>query len=65
MDEPNTRPTQELGYLIKGRLTFWIGGQEFDLHAGDSFRIRGEEYRWENPYAEPAEAVWVIAPPVY
>ncbi len=32
---------------------------------GDSFRIRGERFRWINPYDEPAVAIWVIAPPVY
>ncbi|GHA59463.1 XRE family transcriptional regulator [Amylibacter ulvae] len=60
-----TRETQEVGYLISGRLTLWLGEEQFDLNAGDSFRIRGEGYRWENPYNETAVAIWVIAPPVY
>lgn len=60
-----TRPTQELGYLVSGRLTLWIDGTEFDIRAGDAFRIRGTSYRWANPHADPAVAVWVIAPPVY
>ncbi|MEN8895718.1 MAG: XRE family transcriptional regulator, partial [Yoonia sp.] len=32
---------------------------------GDSFRIRGQHYRWANPHDEPCVAIWVIAPPVY
>lgn len=59
------RPTQEVGYLISGRLRLFIGEQKFDLVAGDSFRIRGEPYRWENPHKRAAMAIWVIAPPVY
>lgn len=60
-----TRATQEVGYLISGKLTLWIGDKEFQLTAGDSFRIRGEAHRWANPHSEPAVAIWVIAPPVY
>jgi len=60
-----TRPTQEVGYLVSGRLDLWIAGRKFTIHPGDSFRIRGEAYRWANPYEDPAVAIWVIAPPVY
>ncbi|MFT4716376.1 MAG: transcriptional regulator with XRE-family HTH domain [Paracoccaceae bacterium] len=62
---PSIRPTQEVGYLISGMLDMMIGGREFTIHPGDSFRIRGEAHSWANPYAEPAVAIWVIAPPVY
>lgn len=60
-----TRPTQEVGYLISGRLDIEIGARQFTIHPGDSFRIRGEPHRWSNPYDSPAVAIWVIAPPVY
>lgn len=60
-----TRPTQEVGYLVSGRLKLFLGEYTFDLNPGDSFRIRGEPYRWANPYKKEARAVWVIAPPVY
>ena len=60
-----TRPTQEVGYLISGELDLSIGDRQFTIAPGDSFRIRGEPFRWANPYAAPAVAIWVIAPPVY
>ncbi len=60
-----TRPTQEVGYLIKGKLDLTISGRCFTIHPGDSFRIRGEPFEWANPYDQPAQAIWVIAPPVY
>lgn len=59
------RPTQEVGFLLSGRLDLWVEDKTFRLGAGDSFRIRGESFRWSNPYGEPAVAIWVIAPPVY
>jgi len=65
MGETVTRPTQEVGYLISGRLDLWIAECLFHINPGDSFRIKGEAFRWSNPYDEPAVAVWVIAPPVY
>jgi transcriptional regulator with XRE-family HTH domain len=60
-----TRPTQEVGYIISGGLTVWIGDRKFDVNAGDSFRIRGEPHKWENLHNENAVVIWVIAPPVY
>ncbi|MEP2640835.1 XRE family transcriptional regulator [Roseobacter sp.] len=60
-----TRPTQEVGYLISGQLDLDIDGTTHTITPGDSFRIRGEAFRWANPYDTPAVAIWVIAPPVY
>ena len=65
ISETVTRPTQEVGYMISGKLDLWIAGQNHTVGPGDSFRIRGEPFRWSNPYPETAEAIWVIAPPVY
>lgn len=59
------RPTQEVGYVISGRLKIWMSGEEFTLNPGDSFRIRDEPHRWENPFDQPAVVIWVISPPVY
>lgn len=63
--EPVRRPTQEVGYLVSGRLVIEIDDRRYDIHPGDSFRIRGEPFRWSNPGTVPAVAIWVIAPPVY
>ncbi|MEX0371017.1 MAG: helix-turn-helix domain-containing protein [Tateyamaria sp.] len=63
--DPVTRPTQEVGYLLSGRLDLEIARQRFTIQPGDSFRIRGEPFRWANRYDVPAVAIWVIAPPVY
>ncbi|WP_171124424.1 MULTISPECIES: XRE family transcriptional regulator [unclassified Ruegeria] len=65
MQTPADRPTQEVGYVVSGRLDLMIGGRQFSVGPGDSFRIKHEPYQWANPYDEPAVTVWVIAPPVY
>mgnify|MGYP005857090321 CR=1 FL=1 len=65
MQRPARRPTQEVGYIVSGRLDLEIGTRRFTLGPGDSFRFRGEEYRWANPHDTPCVAIWVIAPPVY
>ena len=59
------RDTHELAYLVSGQLNVWIDDRFFVIAAGDSFRVRGQSYRWANPYDAPAVAVWVISPPVY
>lgn len=63
--ETVTRPTQEVAYLVSGRLRLEVGDRAYTIEPGDSFRIRGEAFAWENPFDEPAVAIWVIAPPVY
>ena len=63
--DPVMRPTQEVGYLISGQLDLEIDSHRFTISAGDSFRVRGEPFRWSNPYDVSAVAIWVIAPPVY
>ncbi len=65
MQTPASRPTQEVGYMVSGRLDLTIGGRQFSVGPGDSFRIKHVPYKWANPYDEPAVAIWVIAPPVY
>lgn len=59
------RQTQELAYLVSGRLEVFIENTRFIINTGDSFRIKGQKYKWSNPYSEPATAIWVISPPVY
>ena len=65
LETPISRPTQEVAFLVAGRLDVEIAGRGFTLAPGDSFRIRGESFAWSNPYDTPAVAIWVIAPPVY
>jgi mannose-6-phosphate isomerase-like protein (cupin superfamily) len=65
LKEPLTRSTQEVCYIIKGRFDISVDGWHFSLGAGDSFRLRGQEFQWANPYDELCEIVWVISPPIY
>ena len=65
IESPVARPTQEVGYLISGTLDIEIDGRWHVLNPGDSFRLRGEAFRWANSTDHPAVAIWVIAPPVY
>jgi transcriptional regulator with XRE-family HTH domain len=63
--EPLSRPTQEIGHVIRGRFNIWIDGEPFELDTGDSFRLRGQMFQWANPFDETCEVIWVISPPVY
>ena len=63
--DPITRPTQEVGYVISGQLEITIAGRTHLVDPGDSFRIRGEPFRWANRGDIACIVIWVIAPPVY
>jgi transcriptional regulator with XRE-family HTH domain len=65
LDNPVSRPTQEVGYVVTGQLDLWIDEALFTLSPGDSFRLRGESFRWANPYPATCEIIWVISPPIY
>ena len=65
LEMPVTRPTQEVGYLISGKLVITIAGKYCTKHLGNSFRIRGKAFRYADPSNEPGVALWVIAPRVY
>ncbi|WP_424930601.1 helix-turn-helix domain-containing protein [Amaricoccus tamworthensis] len=65
MMDGRVRPTQEVVYMVSGKLDVWIGEAQFTVGAGDSFRVKNERLRWANPYSETATTVWVISPPVY
>ncbi|MGR3469069.1 MAG: helix-turn-helix domain-containing protein [Shimia sp.] len=62
---PVQRATQEVAHITKGKLDIWIDGAKFTIGEGDSFRTKGQSFRWANPYAKACTAIWVIAPPVY
>jgi transcriptional regulator with XRE-family HTH domain len=59
------RAAQDGGYLVSGKLTLTIGGETYDLKAGDSFGFQNQSYAWENNGDEPCVVVWVISPPIY
>lgn len=65
LPEPLSRPTQEVCYVIKGNFEIALDGQHFQLAAGDSFRLRGQQFQWWNTHDTPCEIVWVISPPIY
>ncbi len=65
LEVPNQRPTQEVGYILSGKLRVTIDGRSFDLNACDSFRIKGDPYQWENPHPDPCQVIWIISPPIY
>lgn len=65
--EPRKRKGEEAGYVQSGRLQLTIGEQHFDLNAGDSFVINGDEpHMVHNPSnTDDAIVVWVITPANY
>ena len=65
LSEPLTRPTQEVCYIVSGKFDIALDGKRFSLETGDSFRLRGEQFQWWNPYDATCEIIWVISPPIY
>ncbi|SEF52039.1 Helix-turn-helix [Thermomonospora echinospora] len=68
-DEPYAHgDSQEIFVVLGGRVTLWLGDQDearsYELAAGDSIEYRTSvPHRVANAAEEPAEVMWIIAPP--
>lgn len=54
---------EQMGYLVKGRMGFKVGGEEKDLHPGDWYHaeIGAEHNAWT--YDEPSVLLDIFSPP--
>lgn len=60
----HSHDNDQIGYLISGRLTAIVEGEEHELEPGDSYAFPGEEVHGaENRGDEPAVGIGVLSPP--
>jgi len=59
------RQAEESGFVVSGRFDIEIDGVWYRLSEGDSFRFKGQPFRWRNPGKVPAVLVWITSPSVY
>jgi putative monooxygenase len=58
-----SHPVEEYSFVISGRISVWVEGEERVLVPGDSMYINaGERHVFRNEGTEPAEFVWVLSP---
>lgn len=54
----------ECGYVLTGRLHYWIGDQLVVLNAGDAITHKSNvPHRYENRTRKTVETLWIITPP--
>jgi transcriptional regulator with XRE-family HTH domain len=57
---PMEHPGEELVYVLAGKLSFDIDGDEFVLGPGDALHFRTDRpHRWWNTSRRPAQALWM------
>lgn len=56
---------EQAGYVIAGEFEIQVDGRWFELHQGDSIRLKGEPYFWRNTGDQDAVLIWVTTAPVY
>jgi quercetin dioxygenase-like cupin family protein len=63
---PHSHPgSDELLYVVEGRLRHSVDGVERDLGPGESvFTRRGSVHGFSNPFAEPARTLTVLTPDI-
>lgn len=60
-----SRGLEEEGLILSGTLSVKIDGDEFQLKAGDSFRVNKKRFSWQNNGRDRTDIIWVTSPPVY
>ena len=58
----HSHPHEQVGIVLEGRATFWIGGEEKTLGKGDLFRIPGNVKHRVVALDEPVKALDVFTP---
>ncbi|MGI2328223.1 helix-turn-helix domain-containing protein [Planococcus sp. YIM B11945] len=64
-DKLYTNPGEEVGYVLKGSLTIYLGNDSCDLEEGDSIYFPGNiPHGWENKTESEAVALWAVTPSI-
>lgn len=61
--EEHAHPHEQVGILLKGRATFYVGGEEKTLGPGDMWRIPGGTRHRVVVLDEPVQALDIFTPP--
>lgn len=57
---------EEVGYVLEGSLALTVAGEQYLLHAGDSFHFPSElPHSYSNPGDTLMRAVWINTPPSF
>ncbi|MBS3761010.1 cupin domain-containing protein [Halodesulfurarchaeum sp.] len=60
----HSHQNEQLGYLLRGELTFTVKGDEIVVQAGDSYNLQGNEpHAIENTGERVAEGIDIFSPP--
>lgn len=60
----HSHQNEQIGYVIRGRLTAVLDGDEVTLEPGDSYAFRSGEYHGaENRGDDPAVGIGILSPP--
>jgi len=55
---------EECGVIISGKLTYWVGNEEYLLEHGDAISYKSDiPHRYENRSRRDVETIWIITPP--
>jgi transcriptional regulator with XRE-family HTH domain len=63
MPEDRSHEGEEFGFVLKGVITLWLGGDSYTLSKGDSFYFKSSLSHWvENSGKGSASILWIVSP---
>lgn len=65
-DKLYTNNAEEVGYILQGTLTFFLGEETFELNEGDSIYFPGDvPHGWENNTDSDVISLWAVTPSIF
>lgn len=64
--EDTSHEGEEFGFVLKGMITLWLGGNSYKLLKGDCFYFKSSVSHWvENSGQSSASILWVVSPSTF
>lgn len=65
-ETPHSHHGEEFGFIIKGKLRYWLGNQVFDLEEGDCiYYDASTPHRYKNIGDTECVSLWCVTPPSF
>ncbi|QXJ49827.1 helix-turn-helix domain-containing protein [Bacillus altitudinis] len=59
-------PSEEIAYILQGKIKVYLNEDEYILETGDSVKIPTNlRHMWENPFKENAIVLFSVTPPIF
>lgn len=65
-EQPLGHRGEEVAFILEGRITLFLGEEQYVLETGDSVKIPANmKHKWVNPFEQTAAVLFSVTPPAF